>query len=387
MALRDQLNTGTRNAFAARPVVDRVSVERTLRRANRSLGRSLGRIEWVGSLEAYIRRSADLLLEGWTLDHDGPLSPPKHLYGGKTGRSNRRLSALAAIERRLWEDERAAHSTARLSRSKRLPVYLNAIDAPSTVAHAAQLALDAEATAATTPAARERAFAADKYWQGGDEHWAQTRAALSLPFLTEIAGCFADGLFAAASFRRGAATTTILIERPRLRVRRDRLHASDQPAVVWSDGSGRWYWDGIAVPERIAAARDQLTADTVAGIDNQELRRVAVDRLGWERFLATANAELRAQDDYGKLWATTVRIDGERVQLVEVVNATPEADGSHRRYFLRVPPTDTHRTRGRRVDIRLRQRRRLHPRCGIMRPIHSTTSPVRRSRSAPGLAA
>ena len=167
MALRDQLNTGTRNAFAARPVVDQASVERTLRRANRSLGRSLGRIEWVGSLEAYIRRSADLLLEGWTLDHDGPLSPPKHLYGGKTGRSNRRLSALAAIERRLWEDERAAHSTARLSRSKRLPVYLNAIDAPSTVAHAALLALDAEATAATTPAARERAFAADKYWQGG----------------------------------------------------------------------------------------------------------------------------------------------------------------------------------------------------------------------------
>ena len=109
--------------------------------------------------------------------------------------------------------------------------------------------------------------------------------------------------------------------------------------MVWPDGSGRWYWDGIAVPERIAAARDQLTADLVAGIDNQELRRVAVDRLGWERFLATASAELRAQDDYGKLWATTVRIDGERVHLVEVVNATAEPDGSHRRYFLRVPPT------------------------------------------------
>ena len=339
MALRDQISAGARNAFAARPVVDRVSVERTLRRANRSLGRSLGRIEWAGSLEAYIRRSADLLLEGWTLDHDCPLSPPKHLSGGETGRSNRRLSALAAIERRLWEDERAAHSTARLSRSKRLPVYLNAIDAPSTIAHAALLALEAEATAATTPAPRERAFAAEKYWRWGDEHWAQARAAASLPFLSEIAGCFADGLYAAASFRRGAATRTILIGRPRLRVRRGRLHASDQPAVVWPDGSGRWYWDGIAVPERLAAARDQLTADMVARIDNQELRRVAVDRLGWERFLATASAELHAQDDYGKLWATSVRIDGEHVQLVEVVNATAEPDGSHRRYFLRVPPT------------------------------------------------
>jgi hypothetical protein len=31
--------------------------------------------------------------------------------------------------------------------------------------------------------------------------------------------------------------------------------------------------------------------------------------------------------------------DGERVQLVEVVNATAEPDGSYRRYLLRVPPT------------------------------------------------
>ena len=339
MALRDQIEAGVRNAFSAHPVVDRVSVERALRRANRSLGRSLGRIEWAGSLEAYIRRSADLLLEGWTLDHDGPLSPPKHLYGGKSGRSIRRLSELAAIERRLWDDERAAHSTARLNPAKRLPVYLNAIDAPSTIAAAAQLALEAEATAASTPAARERTFAAEKYWHGGDEHWAQARAALSLPFLSEITGCFADGLYAAASFRRGAETRTVLIGPPRLRVRGGRLHASNRPAVVWPDGTTRWYWDGIAVPERIAAARDQLTADLVARIDNQELRRVLLERLGWERFLKTASAELRAQDDYGKLWTTTVRLDGERVHLVEVVNATAEPDGSHRSYFLRVPPT------------------------------------------------
>ena len=91
-----------------------------------------------------------------------------------------------------------------------------------------------------------------------------------------------------------------------------------------------------------------------------------VERLGWERFLETANAELRAQDDYGKLWATTVRIDGERVQLVEVVNATAEPDGSYRRYFLRVPP-GIDRPRGRRLDVRLRQRRRLHPRGGLVR--------------------
>ena len=93
MAPRDQISAGVKNAFAARPVVDRVSVERTLRRANRSLGRSLGRIEWVGSLEAYIRRSADLLLEGWTLDHDCPLSPPKHLTEARP------VAAIAGCQR------------------------------------------------------------------------------------------------------------------------------------------------------------------------------------------------------------------------------------------------------------------------------------------------
>ena len=342
----------------------------------------------MGSLEAYIRRSADLLLEGWTLDDDGPLSPPKHLYGGKTGRSNRRLSALAAIERRLWEDERAAHSTARLSRSKRLPVYLNAIDAPSTVADAALLALDAEATAATTPAARERAFAAEKYWQGGDEHWAQARAAAvaAVPHRDRrVLRRRALRRRLVQAWRRdqddpdrAAPAAGATRPAPRIRSTGGRLAATEAAAGT-----------GTGSPSRSGSPQPAISSPPtlVAGIDNQELRRVAVERLGWERFLATASAELRAQDDYGKLWATTVRIDGERVQLVEVVNATAEPDGSHRRYFLRVPPTDTHRTRGRRLDIRLRQRRRLHPRCGIMRPIHSTTSPVRRSRSEPGLAA
>ena len=74
--------------------------------------------------------------------------------------------------------------------------------------------------------------------------------------------------------------------------------------MVWPDGSARWYWEGIAVPSRLAAHRNELTAETVAAIENQELRRVTVERIGWQRFLDTAEAELQAQDDYGKLWAT-----------------------------------------------------------------------------------
>ena len=141
-----------------------------------------------------------------------------------------------------------------------------------------------------------------------------------------------------ASAQRGAA-----FGQPGLRVRRRCGSRTDgctarEPAVVWPDQSGRWYWHGIAVPAKLAANRDNLSAEQIVRIDNQELRRLALERLGWQRFLETADAELRAQDDYGKLWSTQIRLDGEHAQVVEVVNATPEPDGTHRRYFLRVPP-------------------------------------------------
>lgn len=336
MSVATIVEAGVRNAYARRPQVDEDAVVLSLRRANRRLGRNLGRIEWAESLDAYIRRSAALLREGWTVDSDGPLAPPT--YVGRLDGPQTRLDRLVAIERRLWDDERSAHGTARLPRSRRLPVYLNALDEPERASLAARAARAAAVGAGQKPEPRRRDFATERYWTWSDEHWAQTRAAVALPFLTDVARCFAAGLFGAALLRRGTATRTILVGRPALRLRGARLHAANAPAVIWPDGSGTWYWEGLEVPSGIAAARDRLTAGDVAGIRNQELRRVVLERLGWERFLETAAAELRAQDDYGKLWTTAIRLDGERVQLVEVVNATAEADGSYRRYFLRVPP-------------------------------------------------
>jgi hypothetical protein len=71
--------------------------------------------------------------------------------------------------------------------------------------------------------------------------------------------------------------------------------------VVWPDGSGRWYWDGIAVPARIADNRNQLAAESIAS--------VVLERVGWERFLETAGATLVDPDDYGKLWGTEIRLE------------------------------------------------------------------------------
>jgi hypothetical protein len=335
MALEDVVAAGVKNAFARTPVIDRAHIERTLRGANRSVARKLGRFEWIGSLEAYIRHAADLLVDGWS--SDDPLGPPEPTWGGD-GVDVRRLDWLSRVERELWRAEREAHNTSRLTPSRRLPVYLNAIDALALASEAAREALDTAALAATAPTPRKHGFATVSWWQARDEHWAHTRAVAALPFLVQITDCFAAGLYAAARWRRGHETQTLLIERPRLWAARQRLHRADGPAVVWPDGSGRWYWQNVTVPAKLVERRNDLTAELIAEVDNQELRRIALERLGWERFLETAEAELRAQDDYGRLWTTQIRLDGERTHVVEVVNATAEPDGTYRRYFLRVPP-------------------------------------------------
>ena len=55
--------------------------------------------------------------------------------------------------------------------------------------------------------------------------------------------------------------------------------------------------------------------------------------------------EIVQEDDYGRLWRTRQQVGGESYVAVEVTNATAEPDGTHRRYFLRVPPdTRTART-------------------------------------------
>jgi hypothetical protein len=340
MTLAMIVNQGVRNARSSHPAVDREEIEGALRRANRRLGRKLGRIEWFGSYEAYIGRADRAIAKGWTLDNEYPFAEPGEFDGCWREREVDSLARLHWAETEIWNWELAAYA-----KRKRAPVDLTGeeelwhpavwawspVKEPSRASALVWDALDATANVEELASRQD----SDDY-----DRWMYEQALAALPFLAEIAMCFALGLFAAASLRRGDAVRTLLIERPRLRYVDDgRLHADDEPAVVWSDGRERWYWDEVAVPSQIAEARDELTAETIAMIDTEEVREVVLERIGWQRFLDTAQATPVTQDDYGKLWDTRVRLDGERVHLVEVVNATAEPDGTYRRYFLRVPPT------------------------------------------------
>ena len=56
-----------------------------------------------------------------------------------------------------------------------------------------------------------------------------------------------------------------------------------------------------------------------------------------ERFLKESGAQPVQEDEAGKLWRIEMG-DDEAVVMVEVVNSSPEPDGTFNVYFLRVPP-------------------------------------------------
>ncbi|MBA2371099.1 MAG: hypothetical protein H0V71_05580 [Chloroflexi bacterium] len=58
-----------------------------------------------------------------------------------------------------------------------------------------------------------------------------------------------------------------------------------------------------------------------------------------EELIARGQGALVNHDDYGKLWTIAPALADEELRIVEVVNTTPDRDGSYSRHFLRVPPS------------------------------------------------
>jgi hypothetical protein len=114
-----------------------------------------------------------------------------------------------------------------------------------------------------------------------------------------------------------------------------RPHRADGPAIVWRDGWELHAWRGTPVPPAVAHAR--ITVDDWLGERNAEVRRAMAERMGYGWLLDRALAVRVATDEWGTLWRVPVG-DGDDIALVDVLNSTPEPDGSVKRYVLRVPP-------------------------------------------------
>jgi len=137
----------------------------------------------------------------------------------------------------------------------------------------------------------------------------------------------------------------ILTERP-TELHRDplgRLHCETGPAMSWPDGWGFHAWHGTRVPASLI--EQGWTTKEIFAEPNAEIRRCAIERMGWDEFIIAAQLERVGAPvpDPGNpgfhlaLYDVPERIFDEPVRVLLCANATPERDGTRRRFGLTTP--------------------------------------------------
>jgi hypothetical protein len=101
----------------------------------------------------------------------------------------------------------------------------------------------------------------------------------------------------------------------------------------------RLSWRGVAIDEDIAFHPERITAEQVLGEWNAERRRVLLERMGHQRFLVEANAEVLDTDEDagGQRRLLRVRLAGDE----DLVCVAVRCPSTGHQYLLRVPPTMT----------------------------------------------
>ena len=123
-----------------------------------------------------------------------------------------------------------------------------------------------------------------------------------------------------------------------------RLHNEIGPAVLYRDGWSLWSWHGVTVSEKIITKPQSITVRKIQKEENAEVRRAMIEIFGYERYIKKAGMVLVSEDkdilqNPRKLWRKDIG-DEWPLTLVDVINSSPEPDGSFRRYILSVPPED-----------------------------------------------
>lgn len=179
---------------------------------------------------------------------------------------------------------------------------------------------------------------------------------------TKVFEAYAD-LVAAGSMWVPYRGFVLVCERP-IRISLDeraRLHDIERKAIEWPDGYGVYALSGVRVQEKYILHPETLSPEVISHEPNAEVRRTLIQIYGEERFLFDSKARIVSYGRNGtKLWCCEFRpkfrdaedengfmsgrfgtrnFNDEPFQMVEVVNSTPEPDGSFKHYFLRVPPT------------------------------------------------
>jgi len=117
----------------------------------------------------------------------------------------------------------------------------------------------------------------------------------------------------------------------------NRPHCEDGPFCEWADGTRLWSWHGVRVPGWVIEHPELITADDVTAEQNEEVRRVLVERMTPEKFLAESKAEVIDMDFEGTATGSAARaLLRDKTGGVWLVGT----DGSTKRtYYMPVTPT------------------------------------------------
>jgi hypothetical protein len=137
-----------------------------------------------------------------------------------------------------------------------------------------------------------------------------------------------------------AAGRVLVVQPPiHMKIVDNRFHCESGPAMQFRDGFKTFMWRGVAVPEEVIMKRP--TIGMVRNTSNMEVRRIIIERMGYEKFLKSCGGNLIQRDRYGTLYNVGpgfgFGLMGSFL-MVKVKNSTPEPDGTYKDYVLPVPP-------------------------------------------------
>lgn len=118
-----------------------------------------------------------------------------------------------------------------------------------------------------------------------------------------------------------------------------RPHCADGPSHRWRDGWCLYHWHGVRVPRRVIEQPDSLTAAVILGERDVEVRRVMLERAGFDRVLdrmglVDTGSWENMQGDRETASLYRLDLDGDEPLLVVRV----ECPSTGRVYLLRVDP-------------------------------------------------
>ena len=119
-----------------------------------------------------------------------------------------------------------------------------------------------------------------------------------------------------------------------------RLHNENGNSISYPSNWGLYHWHGVQVPEGVILSPELITIDQIKSERNSEVRRIMIERMGYDKYIKESNLILidECSDDHEIIGLRTARLfkGDDDLFLLDMLNSTPEPDGSVKRYVLSI---------------------------------------------------